>query len=189
MEEDQKLKEIREKINLHLKEFYKIKFDKEKNFTPIKHRIQYAGPIYGYPEGSAFVNSFLDGWFGVGKSCDLFEKELSKFVGMKYGLLTNSGSSANLIATGVLTSHQNKNRLKKGDEVITSATAFLTTVNPVVLYGLTPVFVDAEIGTYISNTDSIREAITPKTRAIFIAHMLGNPYEMDALMDLAEDKN
>lgn len=174
--------EIREKLIKY------IGSKRKEKFIPGKHKVQYTGPIYDGKEVVAFVDSFLDGWFGVGKKSFEFENKLTKYIGANSGVLTNSGSSANLLAVSALKSKQFPAPLKNGDEIITAATTFPTTVNPIIQNNLKPVFIDAELGTYNATIDMVREAINKKTRAIFITHTLGNPYEMDALMDLMHDK-
>lgn len=180
--------DIRSKINKLVKEFFDLKAQ-PKPFEPGKTKIHYNTPYYDHNEATAFINSFLDGWFGVGKAADQFEKELSRFVGKHNAVLTNSGSSANLLALTSFTSPKSRKRLKPGDEVIHPASSFPTTVNPTIQNNLKPVFIDSELGTYNSSFDQIRDAVTKDTKAIMFAHTLGNPYEMDAIMELAEEKN
>ncbi len=176
----------REKIRKLLVEYMRNK--EQEKFVPEKHKVQYTGPTYDEKEVVAFVDSFLDGWFGVGKKSYEFENRLRDYIRAGSGILTNSGSSANLLAVSALKSKQFPSPLKDGDEVITTATSFPTTVNPIIQNNLKLVFTDVELGTYNANIDMIKEAISQKTRAIFITHTLGNPYEMDALMDLVHDK-
>jgi len=178
--------EHRERIRKEIIEYFRKKEKKE--FVPGKHKVQYTGPIYDEREAVAFIDSFLDGWFGVGKKSFEFEDRLTEYIGTKSGVLTNSGSSANLLAVSALKSKQFPSPLKNGDEIITTATVFPTTVNPIIQNNLKPVFIDVELGTYNARIDAIREAIGKKTKAIFITHTLGNPCEMDALMDLIHDK-
>ena len=126
-------------------------------------------------------------WLTAGRFNDTFETEFAKYLGVKYALTTNSGSSANLLAISALTSHKlGERRLKKGDEVITVAAGFPTTVNPIVQNGLVPVFVDCEIGTYNIDVTKIEQAVSDKTRAIFIAHTLGNPFELNKIKEIAD---
>lgn len=133
------------------------------------------------------VDSSLDMWLTAGRYSDIFEKEFSKFIGVKHCALVNSGSSANLVAFTALTSHKLKDkRLKEGDEVITVAAGFPTTISPIIQNGLVPVFIDCEIGTYDFDASIIEEAISEKTKCIFIAHTLGNPFNIDKVMELAE---
>jgi len=132
----------------------------------------------------------LDGWLTTGRFNEAFEQQLAKFLGVNHVLTTNSGSSANLLALAALTSPKLGDRaLRPGDEVITVAAGFPTTVNPSILFGLTPVFVDVHIPTYNIDPAKIEAAISPKTRAIMIAHTLGNPFDIDAVIRLAKQHN
>ena len=132
----------------------------------------------------------LDGWLTTGRFNEAFEQQLAKFLGVNHVLTTNSGSSANLLALAALTSPKLGDRaLLPGDEVITVAAGFPTTVNPSILFGLTPVFVDVHIPTYNIDPAKIEAAISPKTRAIMIAHTLGNPFDIDAVIRLAKQHN
>jgi CDP-6-deoxy-D-xylo-4-hexulose-3-dehydrase len=133
------------------------------------------------------VEASLDAWLTTGRFNEAFEKRFSEFVGVPYSYTTNSGSSANLLAFMSLTSHKLGERaLKSGDEVITVAAGFPTTVNPILQAGLTPVFVDIEIPTYNIDANQIELAITNKTKAIMIAHTLGNAFDLEKVMALAE---
>jgi CDP-6-deoxy-D-xylo-4-hexulose-3-dehydrase len=132
------------------------------------------------------VNASLDGWLTTGRFNEAFETRFAEFVGVPYALTTNSGSSANLLAMAALTSPKLGNKaLKPGDEVITVAAAFPTTVNPIIQMGLVPVFVDIQIPSYNIDPSKIEQAITSKTRAIMLAHTLGNPFDLDTVMALA----
>ena len=132
------------------------------------------------------MDSALDFWLTSGRYAARFEHELARFVGTRHAMLCNSGSSANLLAVAALTSPKlGDRRLQPGDEVITAAAAFPTTVFPIVQHALVPVFVDADLGTYNANPDRIAEAITPRTRAIVLAHTLGNPFDLDRVLALA----
>lgn len=179
--------QIRENIKGQLVRFFEEKRKKE-TFIPGVSTINYSGAIFDESEASAFIDSFLDGWFVLGKKTDLFEKKLCEFIGMPYGLVANSGSSANLLAISALNSKQLSNHLNDHDEIIVPATSFPTTVNPILQNNLTPVFVDCELGAYNPNVDTIREAISSKTKAIFLAHTLGNPFDAKALREIADDK-
>jgi CDP-6-deoxy-D-xylo-4-hexulose-3-dehydrase len=133
------------------------------------------------------IDASLDMWLTAGRYNDEFEKEFAKALGVKYALTVNSGSSANLLAISALTSPKlGERRLKRGDEVITVAAGFPTTINPIIQQGLIPVFVDCEIGTYNIDADKIEEAISPKTKAIFIAHTLGMPFNLDKILAICE---
>ncbi len=160
-----------------------------KKFIWGKSWIQYAGGVFDDKEINASVTSLLDGWFGLGKKAEEMEKNLASFLGVKGSLLTNSGSSANLLAIGALMSPLFSNRILPGDEVITSAAGFPTTVNPLIFYGLTPVFLDPNPETYNINADDLNKALTKKTRAVLIAHSQGNPHEMDKIVKFCKDNN
>ena len=136
------------------------------------------------------IDASLDMWLTAGRFNDQFEKEFADFLGVKFALSTNSGSSANLLALSALTSHKlGEKRLKKGDEVIAVAAGFPTSVNPIVQQGLVPVFVDCEIGSYNIDANQIEKALSPKTKAIFVAHTLGNMFDMDKILSLCEKYN
>ena len=148
----------------------------EPEFVPGKTYIPPSGKVIGGPEIANAVQAALEGWFTEGHWTDEFETKLAKAVGLRYASLVNSGSSANLLAISALTSSKLLGqRLKPGDEVIVAAAGFPTTINPVIQNGLIPVFVDADLDTLVPSWDMIQEAIGPKTRAIFLAHTLGNP--------------
>ncbi len=177
-------KEIREEIFGRIKELYTLRKSQEK-FIPGETRINYAGRVYDEKEMISLVDASLDFWLTSGRFAQQFEKEFAQFLGVKYCLLTNSGSSANLLAVSALTSVKlGGRRLKAGDEVITTACGFPTTVNPIVQNNLVPVFIDVDLGTYNIQVDKIEEAITEKTKAIFIAHTLGNPANLDKIMEI-----
>ena len=132
----------------------------------------------------------LDGWLTTGRFGRKFERQFAKYFGSKTSLLVNSGSSANLVAFYALTSPKLGDRqIKPGDEVITVAAGFPTTVNPMIQYGAIPVFIDIDIPTYNIKAELIEEAITPKTKAIMMAHTLGNPFNLDIVKTLCEKHN
>lgn len=149
-----------------------------------------SGRVYGAEDMCALVDSGLDFWLTAGRFNDAFEAALRTIVGARFLLTVNSGSSANLVALATLTSPLLKDRaLKAGDEIITAATGFPTTLNPAILYGLVPVFVDVDIPTYNIDPAKIEAAISPKTRAIMVAHTLGNPFDLDTVMAIAKKHN
>ena len=149
-----------------------------------------SGKVIGAPELKNMVEASLDGWLTTGRFNEAFEKRFAEFVGVPYALTTTSGSSANLLAFTALTSHKLGARaLKPGDEVITVAAGFPTTVNPMLQNGMVPVFVDVDIPTYNIDPAKIEAAVTDRTRAIMVAHTLGNPFDLDAVMALAEKHN
>ena len=149
-----------------------------------------SGKLLDKADLSNMIDATLDMWLTAGRFNDQFEKDFADFLGVKFALSTNSGSSANLLALSALTSYKlGDRRLKKGDEVISVAAGFPTTVNPIIQQGLIPVFVDCEIGTYNIDVKQIEAAISPKTKAIFLAHTLGNMFDMDAIMDICKKHN
>lgn len=179
--------ELRSEI-LRLTREYATEAFPPKPFVGGISQIPVSGKVFDGDELSNLVDSSLDFWLTTGRFADEFEKKFAKVMGVRHALLCNSGSSANLLAVSALTSPRlGRRALKAGDEVITVAAGFPTTVNPIIQNGLTPVFVDAELGTYDANMNAVREAIGPKTRAIVMAHTLGNPFDLDAVMELASE--
>jgi len=162
----------------------------KESFVPGKTVINYAGRVYNEQELINLVDASLDFWLTAGRYAKKFEQKLAEFLGVRYCLLTNSGSSANLLAVSALTSPLLKDRrLKPGDEIITTACGFPTTVNPIIQNNLVPVFIDVNFGTYNIMTDRIEKAISKKTKAIFIAHTLGNPVCLDDVVSIARKHN
>jgi CDP-6-deoxy-D-xylo-4-hexulose-3-dehydrase len=152
--------------------------------------IAVSGKVLGKEELKNMIDASLDMWLTTGRFNDKFEREFAKFLGTNYALTVNSGSSANLLAISALTSYKlGDKRLKQGDEVITVAVGFPTTVAPVLQNGLIPVFVDVEIGTYNVIIDQIEEAITSKTKAVFIAHTLGNVFDLEQVKKICDKHN
>ena len=166
------------------------KIHKTSSFIPGKSRVNYAGRVFDEKEMINAVNASLDFWLTEGRYSEQFSEKIADFLGVEHVLLTNSGSSANLLAFSALTSEKlGERRLRSGDEVISVAAGFPATVTPIIQYGLIPVFVDVDIPGYNINVEMMRKAITPKTRCIFIAHTLGNPFDIDAVMQLAEEND
>ncbi|MBN1548307.1 MAG: lipopolysaccharide biosynthesis protein RfbH [Syntrophaceae bacterium] len=156
-------------------------------FIPGKSPINYAGRVFDEKEIQNAVEASLDFWLTEGRFTHQFETDLASKIGVKHAFLVNSGSSANLLALTSLTSPLlGERRLKPGDEVITVAAGFPTTLNPILINGLTPVFVDVDIPTYNAKAEDIETAISPKTKAIFIAHTLGNPFDIDGILALCQ---
>lgn len=146
-----------------------------------------SGKVLDSSDFVSLVDSSLDGWLTAGRFTEDFQRKLGKFVGARKTLFVNSGSSANLIALSALTSPKlGKRALKPGDEVLTVAMGFPTTVNPIIQNGLRPVVVDVQMGTYDAFPDMLREAISSKTKAIMMAHTLGNPFDLDTVQELCE---
>jgi CDP-4-dehydro-6-deoxyglucose reductase, E1 len=156
-------------------------------FRPGASAVPVSGKVYGAREMQTLVDSALDFWLTTGRFNDAFEKALAEFIGVRHALTANSGSSANLLALTALTSPLLKERaLVPGDEVIAVAAGFPTTLNPILQNGMTPVFVDVDIPTYNIRADLIEAAISPRTRAIMIAHTLGNPFDLAEVTRIAE---
>ncbi|MFM2231294.1 MAG: hypothetical protein RL607_2552 [Bacteroidota bacterium] len=186
---DKKLETLRTEIaslvSLYAKEQYK-----EKAFVPGETVIPPSGKLLGEEELQNMVAASLDGWLTTGRFNAEFEKKLAAFLGVKYCLSVNSGSSANLVAFSTLTSPKLGDRaIKKGDEVIGVAAGFPTTVNPIIQFGAIPVFVDVDIKTHNVNADLIEGAITHKTKAIMLAHALGNPFNLEKVVELCKKYN
>lgn len=157
------------------------------SFVPGKTPVRYAGRVFDEREMVNLVDASLDFWLTAGRYADEFESGFAEYFGLSDAILVNSGSSANLVALTTLTSPMlGEKRLRPGDEVITAAAGFPTTVAPIVQNGLVPVFVDVEIGTYNVLPSQVEEALSPKTRAIFLAHTMGNPFDLASIMDLAQ---
>ena len=175
---------------LRLVELYADKAHKQPDFVEGKSAVPVAGRVYGAPEMRLLAESALDFWLTTGRFNDQFEERLKRYLGVPHLLTCNSGSSANLLAMSALTSHLLRGKqLVPGDEVITCATGFPTTLNPILQNGLVPVFVDVDIPTYNIRADQIEAALSPRTRAIAIAHTLGNPFDLDTVMSIAKKHN
>lgn len=169
---------------------YARRFHSAKPFVAGESAVPVSGKVYGEPDMRNLVDSALDFWLTTGRFNTAFEERLAKRLGVAHCLTTNSGSSANLLALSTLTSHYFRgDALKAGDEVITVATGFPTTVNPSLQYGLVPVFVDVDIPTYNIKPEMIEAAVSDRTRAIMIAHTLGNPFDLGEVMRVAEKHN
>jgi len=180
---------LKKEILKKVKQFYALSKNKG-DFIPGKNAVNYGGRVYDEKELVNLVDASLDFWLTAGKYAGQFEKEMAEFLGVKYCLLANSGSSANLLAVSALTSPLLKERqLKPGDEVITTACGFPTTVNPILQNQLVPVFVDVELGNYNIQADRITQAITKKTKAIIVAHTLGNPVNIAMIARIAKENN
>ena len=176
---------IRKEIFSKIRELYSLR--KGSSFLPGKSKVNYGGRVYDEKELISLVDASLDFWLTTGRFAEQFEKDLADFLGVKYCLLTNSGSSANLLAVSALTSPKlSEKRLKAGDEVITTACGFPSTLNPIIQNNLVPVLIDVEIGTYNIQAEQIESAISEKTKAIVIPHTLGNPTDLDAIMKIVK---
>ncbi len=172
-----------------VREYYKEAFPPQE-FIPGESSVPYAGRIFDAEELVHLVDSSLDFWLTTGRFASKFEKDFARFFGRRDAILVNSGSSADLVAFSTLTSPKLGDRaLKPGDEVITVAAGFPTTVNPIIQNGMVPVFLDVDIPTYNVDVTQLDEALTPKTRAIMIAHTLGNPFDLGAVTEFARRNN
>ena len=181
--------DLRNKIKQLVKEYADINFA-NKEFVPGVSMVPPSGKVIGDIELMYMTDAVLDGWLTTGRFNTQFESELGKFLGLKHVLTTNSGSSANLLAFTALTSPKlGKRAIKPGDEVIAVAAGFPTTVNPIIQNGAIPVFLDVDIPTYNIDVTLLEQAITPKTRAIFIAHTLGNPFNLKVIAEVANKHN
>lgn len=177
---------LRKLVKLTAKIYYKNIFSKKKNLKYIPP----SGKLLGFEELANMIDSSLDMWLTAGRFNNEFEKEFAKYMGVSYCLTVNSGSSANLLALSALTSYKlGKRQIKKGDEVITVAAGFPTTINPIIQLGLIPVFVDCEIGTCNIDVTKIESAITSKTKVIMLAHTMGNVYNLDKIQEICKNHN
>ena len=179
---------IRNEILNMVKLYYKEEFNNET--WKEGDRINYSGRVFDEEELVNLVDSSLDFWLTSGRYVDKFEKSLCDYLNIKYCATTTSGSSANLLAFMALTSPKLKERqVQKGDEVITVAAGFPTTVSPIIQYGAIPVFVDVDIPTYNIKIDDLEKALSPKTKCVIIAHTLGNPFNIKAVSDFCKKHN
>ena len=178
--------EMREAI-MDMAEVYADKFHAPRDFDPGFSPVPVSGKVIGGTEMRSLIDSALDFWLTSGRFNTKFEQRMRAVLGRKVVLTCNSGSSANLLAMTALTSPELGDRaLKPGDEVITCATGFPTTVNPSFNNNLVPVFLDVDIPTYNIKTEALEEALSPRTRAIMVAHTLGNPFDLKTIMDFAK---
>jgi CDP-6-deoxy-D-xylo-4-hexulose-3-dehydrase len=181
--------EIKNKILDLVNNYSNINF-KEKEFIPGVSDVAVSGKVIGALELQNMVEASLDGWLTTGRFNERFEEKLSKILGVKCLLTVNSGSSANLIAFSTLTSSKLKERaIQKGDEVISVAAGFPTTVNPIIQFGAIPVFIDVKIPTYNIDENLVEAAITNKTKAVMLAHTLGNPFNVKKIKEICERNN
>ena len=181
--------EIRKEIAALVEEFSAIAYA-PKEFVPGETAVPVSGKVIGARELKNMVEAGLDGWLTTGRFNAMFEKRLANYLGVKHVLTVNSGSSANLVAFSTLTSPKLGDRaIKKGDEVIGVAAGFPTTVNPILQFGAVPVFVDVEMATHNIDASKIEAAISPKTKAIMLAHSLGNPFNLEIVTALCKKHN
>jgi CDP-6-deoxy-D-xylo-4-hexulose-3-dehydrase len=181
--------DIRREISGLVQQYADITFA-PKQFIPGESPVQVSGKVIGAKELQLMVEASLDGWLTTGRFNAQFEARLAKYLGVKYLITVNSGSSANLVAFSTLTSSRLGERaIKPGDEVIGVAAGFPTTVNPILQFGAVPVFVDVELSTHNVDASKIEAAISPKTKAIMLAHSLGNPFNLDVVTALCKKYN
>lgn len=185
---DKREEKLRKEIALRIKEIFTSR-KKNKKFIPGKTWIQYAGGVFDDKEINASVESLIGGWFGLGKKAQELERGLANFVGAKGSILTNSGSSSNFLAVASLMSYFFPQHLTPGDEVITAACGFPTTVNPMIVHGLIPVFLDVNPETYNIDAKDLEKALTKKTKLVMLAHTLGNPNDMDTIVQFCKKHN
>lgn len=180
---------IRQQIAALVELYAAIEFA-PKAFVPGQTAVPPSGKLIGVEELQNMVSASLDGWLTTGRFNELFEKKLAQFIGVQYAITVNSGSSANLVAFSTLTSPKLGDRaVQKGDEVIGVAAGFPTTVNPIIQFGAVPVFVDVDAITHNIDATKIEAAISPKTKAIMLAHSLGNPFNLDVVTSICKKYN
>jgi len=180
--------EVKKVIVDYVSKYYS-EFHKQPEFIPGKTQIPYAGRVYDEKELINLIDSSLDFWLTLGPWGERLENALSDFIGVKHTILVNSGSSANLLAFASLFSPLLEHPIQAGDEVITTAAGFPTTLSPLVQYGCIPVFVDVELETLVPKPEWIEDAVTERTRAIFLAHTLGNPNYIKEILDICKRYN
>ncbi len=179
------IEELRQSILDQVADFYE-KAHRNQTFLPGQTTVNYAGRVFDETEIQNMVSAVLDFWLTAGPYAEQFEKELGKFIGVREVIPVNSGSSANLVAVTTLSSRQLPEGLRPGDEVIVPAVSFPTTVNPIIQNRLMPVFIDSCLGDFNLDVSQLEEAVSPRTRALVFAHTLGNPANMDAVMDFVK---
>ncbi len=180
---------VRKKIIKLIKDHFDEEFPNEE-FIPGVSPVPVSGRSFDHKDIESLIDASLDFWLTEGRFTDLFEEKFSNFLNIKHTVPVNSGSSANLLAFTALTSHKLKDRaLKKGDEVITVASGFPTTINPIIQNGCIPVFLDCELGTYNIKIDNLDDALSKKTRAVMLAHTLGNPFNLNAITKFCKEND
>ena len=177
--------QLRQQIAQLVDEYAAIKYNNTKAFEPGTTVVPPSGKVLDASELKNMIEASLDGWLTTGRFNEAFEKRLAEYLGVKFLITTNSGSSANLLAFSALTSPTLGDRaIKPGDEVIGVAAGFPTTVNPILQFGAVPVFVDIDLASHNIDADKIEAAISPKTKAIMLAHSLGNPFNIKVVMEI-----
>ena len=185
-----KKEDLKKQILELTREYYQEVHGKEQTFVPGQSRVNYGGRYFDAEEMVNLVDSSLDFWLTAGPWAHKFEKRFAEWLGVKYCSLVNSGSSANLLAFYALTAPELGDRqIKRGDEVITVAAGFPTTISPIVQYGAIPVFVDMAIPEYNIDVTQLEAALSPKTKAVMLAHSLGNPFNLQVIVDFCRKHN
>lgn len=183
-----KEKRLRKEILERVKQIYDLRKQEEK-FTPGTSRVNYSGRIFDEKEMMALVDSSVDFWLTLGPKGREFEKKFGDYLGLEKVIVCNSGSSANLLAVSALCSPTIDNPIQRGEEIITPAVTFPTTLAPIMQNNLIPVFIDINLGDYNISAEKIEKAISKKTKALFFPHTLGNPANMDKIMEIANKYN
>jgi CDP-6-deoxy-D-xylo-4-hexulose-3-dehydrase len=188
---ENEIKRVKETIIEEVKNYFNLRFKPKPEFIPGETKINYAGRVFDENELINLIKSSLDFWLTEGEYTKLFEKSLSEFIGIDHCLVANSGSSANLLAISALASNriEKNKRLHPGDEIITVASGFPTTIFPIIQNNAIPVFVDIELGTYNIDVSKLDDALSKRTKAIILAHNLGNPFDVDKIKDFCEENN
>jgi CDP-6-deoxy-D-xylo-4-hexulose-3-dehydrase len=182
-------RQLREEIGTLVRQYYDAALTPQA-FAPGESHVPVSGKVFDSSELEHLVEASLDGWLTTGRFAAEFERDFAAFMGVRCASLVNSGSSANLVALSCLTSPSlGERRLRAGDEVITVAAGFPTTVNPIIQNGLVPVFVDVQVPTYDVDVAQLESAFSERTRAVVLAHTLGNPFDIDAVMAFANQHN
>lgn len=185
-----KLENLKQEILEKVKEYHNLKFGEKKEFIEGETYVNYGGRFFDEKEMVNLVDSSLDFWLTSGPWVKEFETKMAEYLGVKFCSLTNSGSSANLLAFMALTSQElGERKIKRGDEVITVAAGFPTTITPAIQYGAVPVFVDVTVPAYNINVNELEKALSPKTKAVMIAHTLGNPFNLKAVKEFCDKHN
>ena len=179
--------EILREVEKLTKEYFSGKA--KESFIPGKSKIPLNVPSYGWEEACEAIESILTTWVTMGKKVKQFEEMFAQYVGVPYGVMVNSGSSANLLALSILTNPTLNNRIEPGDEVITPAVTFVTTVYPIINVGAVPVLVDVDLETFNISPEEIEKAITSRTKAIMPVHLVGNPCDIKGVMEIAKRHN
>jgi len=185
----EKEKQLRKETLAAAIKHFKVKHGGGEEFKP-GDRLPYAGRVFDEKEIENLIDASLDFWLTAGRYSDKFEKDFADFLGIKYCSLVNSGSSANLLAFMALTSLKlGDKRIKPGDEVITVAAGFPTTIAPIVQYGAIPVFLDVTLPTYNIDCSQLKRARSDRTKAVMVAHTLGNPFDLDPVIEFCKKNN